>query len=32
VVLVLLDLAMLGLALALTVGAYVYVHGLTKLP
>jgi hypothetical protein len=30
--LVLLDLAMLGLALVLTVGAYLYVYGLKRLP
>jgi hypothetical protein len=30
--LVLLDLAMLGLALVLTVGAYLYITGLRRLP
>jgi hypothetical protein len=29
---VLLDVAMLGLALVLTVGAYFYIYGLRKLP
>jgi hypothetical protein len=29
---VLLDLGMLGLALLLTVGAYLYVYGLKRLP